>query len=121
MEYSPKKMQENLTDHQFYFKKNYGQNFIIDKNIINKIVQASNIDSDTIVIEVGPGAGSLTLGLAHSAKQVQCYEIDQTLQPILDETFKRSNLFETICYWKFTLLYYNTNYYKNYRRTIASR
>ena len=88
MEYSPKKMQENLTDHQFYFKKNYGQNFIIDKNIINKIVQASNIDSDTIVIEVGPGAGSLTLGLAHSAKQVQCYEIDQTLQPILDENLK---------------------------------
>ena len=64
MEYSPLKMQKNLTSHDFYFKKNYGQNFIIDRNVIDKIVESSQIDEDTLVIEVGPGAGSLTVGLS---------------------------------------------------------
>ena len=49
MEYSPLKMQKNLTSHDFYFKKNYGQNFIIDRNVIDKIVESSQIDEDTLV------------------------------------------------------------------------
>ena len=88
MEYSPLKMQKNLTSHDFYFKKNYGQNFIIDRNVIDKIVESSQIDEDTLVIEVGPGAGSLTVGLSKKAKQVICYEIDKTLEPVLSENLK---------------------------------
>ncbi len=88
MEYSPNKMQQNLNSHQFHFKKNYGQNFIIDRNVIEKIVTSCQIDEDTLVIEIGPGAGSLTVGLAKYAKQVLCYEIDTTLQPVLEDNLK---------------------------------
>ena len=85
MEYSPKKMQETLDNNSFKFKKNFGQNFIIDKNIIDNIILKSEIDKNTLVIEIGPGAGSLTTALAQSAKNVLCYEIDKTLEPILNE------------------------------------
>ena len=88
MEYSPNKMQQNLNSHQFHFKKNYGQNFIIDRNIIEKIVASSQIDENTLVIEIGPGAGSLTVGLAQHAKQILCYEIDTTLKPVLEDNLK---------------------------------
>ena len=85
MDYSPKKMQETLDNNSFRFKKNFGQNFIIDKNIIDNIILKSNIDKQTMVIEIGPGAGSLTNQLAKYAKNVLCYEIDRTLEPILKE------------------------------------
>lgn len=85
MEYSPKKMQETLDNNSFKFKKNFGQNFIIDKNIIDNIILKSEIDEETMVIEIGPGAGSLTTALAKCAKNVLCYEIDKTLEPILKE------------------------------------
>ena len=84
MEYSPKKMQKLLEDNAFGFKKKFGQNFIIDENVINSIVDKSEIDKETLVIEIGPGAGSLTYGLATKAKNVLCYEIDTTLKEILD-------------------------------------
>lgn len=91
MEYSPKKMQETLDCNGFKFKKNFGQNFIIDKNIIDNIILKSEIDKDTMVIEIGPGAGSLTTALAKYAKNVLCYEIDKTLEPILKENLKECN------------------------------
>lgn len=84
MEYSPKKMQNTLEKKNFKLKKKFGQNFIIDENIINNIVDKSQIDSDTLVIEIGPGAGSLTYKLAHKAKNVLCYEIDTTLKEVLE-------------------------------------
>ena len=84
MEYSPKKMQKLLEDNAFGFKKKFGQNFIIDVNVINSIVDKSEIDKETLVIEIGPGAGSLTYGLATKAKNVLCYEIDTTLKDILN-------------------------------------
>ena len=92
MEYSPKKMQNTLDDNNFHFKKNFGQNFIIDENLINNIITKSEIDDNTLVIEIGPGAGSLTSKLAKVAKQVLCYEIDETLEPILHENVKDSNV-----------------------------
>ncbi|MBS7020595.1 MAG: 16S rRNA (adenine(1518)-N(6)/adenine(1519)-N(6))-dimethyltransferase RsmA [Firmicutes bacterium] len=88
MDYSPKKMQSNLKEHQFRFKKNYGQNFIVDANIIQKIVSSSDIDDKTMVLEIGPGAGSLTVGLCESAKNVLCYEIDTSLENVLEEQLK---------------------------------
>lgn len=88
MEYSPKKMKEILEKNEFNFKKNFGQNFIIDENIINSIITKSEIDKDTLVIEIGPGAGSLTYKLALSAGHVLCYEIDTKLKQILEENLK---------------------------------
>ena len=92
MEYSPKKMQTTLDANNFRFKKNFGQNFIIDENLINSIITKSEIDKETLVIEIGPGAGSLTSKLACVAKQVLCYEIDKDLEPILHENVKDSNV-----------------------------
>lgn len=91
MEYSPNKMQQLLKDNDFIFKKNFGQNFIIDENIINNIVNKSNIDNSTLVIEIGPGAGSLTYKLASVAKRVLCYEIDTRLKKILETNLKDVN------------------------------
>lgn len=91
MEYSPNKMNQFLNNNSFNFKKKFGQNFIIDENIIDKIVDSASIDKDTMVIEIGPGAGSLTYKLAKNAKQVLCYEIDTTLDGILKETLKDYN------------------------------
>ena len=88
MYYSPKKMNELLEKNDFNFKKKFGQNFIIDENIINNIVTKSNVDKDTLVIEIGPGAGSLTYFLAKYAKNILCYEIDTTLKDILADNLK---------------------------------
>ena len=68
----------------FYFKKKYGQNFLKDDCIPNKIVRYSAIPDDTLVIEIGPGRGILTKALAMKAKQVLSYEIDTTLKDSLD-------------------------------------
>lgn len=91
MEYSPIKMKQNLLNKEFNFKKNFGQNFIIDENIINSIIKKSSIDSDTLVIEIGPGAGSLTYKLCANAKEVICYEIDDKLKKILEENLRNYN------------------------------
>ena len=85
MEYSPKKMTELLEKHGFKLKKKFGQNFLIDENVINSIINKSEVDKDTLVIEIGPGAGSLTYKLGLSAKNVLCYEIDETLKDVLCE------------------------------------
>ena len=85
MEYSPKKMTEELNKENFNFKKKFGQNFIVDKNIIHSIISKSNIDKDTLVIEIGPGAGSLTTELDKVSGHVLAYEIDKTLKPILEK------------------------------------
>ena len=96
MEYSPIKMQKRLNENNFNFKKNFGQNFIIDENIINSIIKKSEIDKNTLVIEIGPGAGSLTYKLCENAKNVLCYEIDTTLKDILKDTLKEYNNYEII-------------------------
>ena len=85
MDYSYKKVKENIKENSFVIKKKFGQNFIIDNNIINNIVNSAVIDSDTLVIEVGPGMGALTNELVKVAKNVLCYEIDTTLKPILEK------------------------------------
>ena len=69
----------------FNFKKKFGQNFIIDSNITNRIVELSSVDKDTLVIEIGPGAGALTKVLAKYAGRVICYEIDTSLKELLSE------------------------------------
>lgn len=94
MEYSPVKMQKKLNEKKFNFKKNFGQNFIVDENIINSIVNKASIDKSTLVLEIGPGAGSLTLKLCESALHVLCYEIDTSLKEILSENLKNYSNYE---------------------------
>ena len=69
----------------FRFKKAYGQNFINDNHIIKNIVKETKIEPDSLVIEIGPGAGILTRELAKNSKNVLAYEIDTRLEDILDE------------------------------------
>lgn len=83
MEYSFKKMNDVLNSNGFRFSKKFGQNFIVDENIINNIINKSMIDKDTLAIEIGPGAGSLTYKLALNSKNVIAYEIDESLKDIL--------------------------------------
>lgn len=85
MEYSNSKMKQEIEENHFNFKKKYGQNFIVDKNIIHSIIKKSEINDETLVIEIGPGAGSLTSELGKYAKNVIAYEIDETLKPILEK------------------------------------
>ena len=83
---TPVRTQAILHTHGFSFKKSLGQNFIIDGNILRKIVDAAGIDQDSCVIEIGPGIGSLTEQLARASKRVLAFEIDQRLLPILADT-----------------------------------
>lgn len=72
----------------FNFKKSLGQNFINDENIINKMVNSIDIDKDTLVIEIGPGAGILSKSIIPKSKYSILYEIDTRLEDILDDTLK---------------------------------
>lgn len=83
---TPSRTRALLDKYGFNFKKSLGQNFLIDVNIINNIIDASNIDERTGVIEIGPGMGSLTEQLAKHAKKVLAFEIDQRLIPVLKDT-----------------------------------
>ncbi len=83
---TPKKTFEILKKHGFIFKKSLGQNFLIDANILNRIVDGAGVNGNVGVIEIGPGIGSLTEALAKKAKKVISFEIDGRLLPILSET-----------------------------------
>lgn len=96
MQYSPKLMNNLLENNSFNFKKKFGQNFIVDGNLIDSIIKNADIDDNTLVIEIGPGAGSLTYKLAKNAKNVICYEIDESLKSILSENLKEYNNIEII-------------------------
>lgn len=96
MDYSPKRMQEVLDNNAFRLKKQYGQNFICDENIIDSIIRKSLIDKDTLVIEIGPGAGSLTYKLSLVAQNVLCYEMDTSLKDILNSNLKDCHNVEII-------------------------
>lgn len=77
-----------LRDNNFRFKKNLGQNFITDINLLNAIVSDAGISADDTVLEVGTGAGTLTKALSRKAKKVYSFEIDTDLQPVLAQTLK---------------------------------
>jgi 16S rRNA (adenine1518-N6/adenine1519-N6)-dimethyltransferase len=75
-----------LEKYGFSFKKSLGQNFLIEPNVLSRIVDHANVTDKTGVIEIGPGIGALTEQLARRAKKVVAFEIDQRLLPILNET-----------------------------------
>ncbi|HAR5654388.1 TPA: 16S rRNA (adenine(1518)-N(6)/adenine(1519)-N(6))-dimethyltransferase RsmA [Staphylococcus pseudintermedius] len=88
---TPSRTRALLNQYGFNFKKSLGQNFLIDVNIINRIIDASGIDHMTGVIEIGPGMGSLTEQLAKNAHHVLAFEIDQRLIPVLDDILSPYN------------------------------
>lgn len=85
---TPTRTKALLNQYGFNFKKSLGQNFLIDVNIIHNIIEASDINEHTGVIEIGPGMGSLTEQLAKNAKKVVAFEIDQRLIPVLEDTME---------------------------------
>ncbi|MGI6226575.1 MAG: 16S rRNA (adenine(1518)-N(6)/adenine(1519)-N(6))-dimethyltransferase RsmA [Peptococcales bacterium] len=78
-------LKDVLAKHNFKFKKKFGQNFISDPGILKKIVETGKITQEDVVVEIGPGAGTLTKAIAREAGQVIAIEIDQDLIPILEE------------------------------------
>lgn len=84
----PKKTIEVIQKYQFAFQKRFGQNFLIDAHVLEKIVSAAGITKDDCVLEIGPGIGTMTQYLAESAGQVIAVEIDTNLLPILADTLK---------------------------------
>lgn len=83
---TPNRTKDIVEKYGFSFKKSFGQNFLIDTNVLNRIVDHAEIDEKSGAIEIGPGIGALTEQLAKRAKKVVAFEIDQRLLPILDET-----------------------------------
>lgn len=82
----PKKTIEVIQKYQFAFQKRFGQNFLIDAHVLEKIISAAGITKDDCVLEIGPGIGTMTQYLAENAGHVVAVEIDRNLIPILKET-----------------------------------
>ncbi len=134
---------EILKKYNFSFQKKYGQNFLIDANILEKIVNASDITDRDCVLEIGPGIGTMTQYLAKNAKEVIAVEIDQALIPILKDTLAEYNNVTVInedilkldigriveekngegrkSSGEPSLLYYDTDYYGPVGRTCPHR
>ena len=85
---NPKYTIEVLQKYGFVFQKRFGQNFLIDTHVLDRIIQASEITKDDFVLEIGPGIGTMTQYLADAAREVTAVEIDDALIPILQDTLK---------------------------------
>lgn len=83
---NPKRTIEVLQKYEFVFQKKFGQNFLIDTHVLDKIVNAADITKDDFVLEIGPGIGTMTQYLACAAREVYAVEIDKALIPILEDT-----------------------------------
>ncbi len=82
---NPKNTIAVLQKYGFHFQKKYGQNFLIDSNILDKIIRAADVDRDDCVLEIGPGIGTMTQYLCEHAREVVAVEIDKKLIPILEQ------------------------------------
>ena len=83
---NPTETMEILQKYHFNIQKRFGQNFLIDSNVLQKIVDCANVKAEDCVLEIGPGIGTMTQYLAKSAREVIAVEIDQALIPILEDT-----------------------------------
>ena len=82
----PQETFDVLKKYQFSIQKKYGQNFLIDPHVLEKIMEAAQITKDDFVIEIGPGIGTMTQGLCERAREVAAIEIDAALIPVLQDT-----------------------------------
>ena len=83
---NPQNTIEVLQKYNFVFQKKFGQNFLIDTHVLDKIIAAAEITKDDFVLEIGPGIGTMTQYLAYAARKVVAVEIDKALIPILEDT-----------------------------------
>ena len=83
---NPQKTIEIIQKYNFNFQKKFGQNFLIDSHVLNKIIAGAGVTKDDFVLEIGPGIGTLTQYLCEAAGKVFAVEIDKNLLPILEET-----------------------------------
>ena len=83
---NPKKTIEIIQKYNFNFQKKFGQNFLIDSHVLNKIIAGAQVTKEDMVLEIGPGIGTMTQYLAEAARQVVAVEIDRNLIPVLKET-----------------------------------
>ena len=83
---NPRDTSEILQKYQFAFQKRFGQNFLIDAHVLEKIIRAAGVTKEDFVLEIGPGIGTMTQYLAEAAGKVWAVEIDRNLIPILKET-----------------------------------
>lgn len=93
---SPSATKEIINKYSFAFQKKFGQNFLIDSNILESIVSAADITKDDFVLEIGPGIGTMTQYLCEAARQVAAVEIDKMLIPILKDTLSEYDNVEVI-------------------------
>ena len=85
---NPQNTIEVLQKYRFNFQKKFGQNFLIDTHVLDKIIDASGVKEDDFVLEIGPGIGTMTQYLCERAREVVAVEIDKNLIPILSDTLK---------------------------------
>ncbi len=83
---NPKNTIEIIQKYHFAFQKRFGQNFLVDSHVLEKIVRAAGVTGEDFVLEIGPGIGTMTQYLAEAARKVCAVEIDRNLIPILEET-----------------------------------
>ncbi len=83
---NPQETIKILQKHDFHFQKKFGQNFLIDTHVLDKIVEAAQVGSEDFVLEIGPGIGTMTQVLCERARQVLAVEIDRELIPVLQDT-----------------------------------
>lgn len=93
---NPQETIQVLQKHDFHFRKKYGQNFLIDTHVLEKIVEAAGVDESDFVLEIGPGLGTMTQYLCERARRVLAVEIDEKLIPILRETLSPYDNVEVI-------------------------
>ena len=80
-----------LQKYGFHFQKKYGQNFLIDANILENIIAAAEVGREDCVLEIGPGIGTMTQYLCENARKVVAVEIDKKLIPVLEDTLSNYN------------------------------
>lgn len=85
---NPQKTIEIIKKYDFAFQKKYGQNFLIDAHVLDKIIAAADVGPEDFVLEIGPGIGTMTQYLAEHAREVAAVEIDTHLIPILEDTLQ---------------------------------
>lgn len=93
---NPRNTIEVLQKYQFHFQKKFGQNFLIDPHVLDKIIDAADIGREDFVLEIGPGIGTMTQYLCECAREVVAVEIDRNLIPILETTLKEYDNVEVV-------------------------
>ena len=93
---TPSATKEIINKYSFAFQKKFGQNFLIDSNVLESIIRGAEITKDDFVLEIGPGRGTMTQYLCEAARQVVAVEIDKMLIPILEDTLSEYDNVEVI-------------------------